>query len=145
MSIVKFSHPHPYVFDRLFRNPFLDWTQQNEQAECKHRVPSVNIRDEEATFHIDMAAPGLKKEDFSIEVNKDILSITSKTTENKEQTEEHYTRKEFSFSSFNRSFTLPETADKAQIHAKYENGILEIIIPKKEEKKEDDKKQISIA
>ncbi len=145
MSIVKFSHPHPYVFDRFFNNPFLDWAQHEQKDVCKHTVPSVNIRDEKEAFHIDMAAPGLKKENFKIEIEKDILSISSEVEQSDETHADNFTRKEFSFQAFNRSFTLPETADKSKIHAKYEDGILNIVIPKKEEQKEDDKKQISIS
>ena len=97
-------------------------------------MPSVNVKEEDSTYQIMVAAPGMKKEDFNIGIDRNILTISS---ENKSETEEKdeqgfFTKREFNFSSFSRSFTLPESVDIDNIEASYENGILNVSVPKKE-------------
>lgn len=107
-------------------------------------VPAVNIKDNTENFELELAVPGGKKEDFKVEVDNDILTISSEVkTENKE-TKEYYTRKEFSYTSFKRAFTLPETVDGGKINAKYEDGVLRLTLPKKEEALPVPKRLISI-
>lgn len=112
-------------------------------------LPSVNIKESKEDFMIEMAAPGMAKDDFSIEVKNNVLSIRgeSKTeTSNEEKSAENYTRKEFSYRSFQRSFTLNnDVMDDANIKANYENGILSLCIPKKEEAKEKAARLIEIS
>ncbi|MFC5284255.1 Hsp20/alpha crystallin family protein [Pedobacter alpinus] len=97
------------------------------------QLPPVNVVETEAYFELALAAPGLKKEDFKIALEKDILTISS---ENKtEETNVKYTRKEFGFSSFSRAFTLPESVDYTNIEASYHQGVLVVKIGKKEEAK----------
>lgn len=99
-------------------------------------IPSVNIIENLPNFVIELAAPGLRKEDFTIEVEDDSLIIASKKVEEKtEFPDSQYKRKEFNFKSFKRSFTLPESIDTEKIQANYENGVLKITLPKLEEKK----------
>lgn len=99
-------------------------------------IPSVNIIENLPNFVIELAAPGLRKEDFTIEVEDDSLIIASKKVEEKtESPDSQYKRKEFNFKSFKRSFTLPESIDTEKIQANYENGVLKITLPKLEEKK----------
>lgn len=129
MSLVKRNNLiFPSLMNDIF-NP--DWFGGMENM--KHNVPSVNIKEDDTSFHIEFAVPGLKKEDFNIELDNDVLTVSSEVKESNETKEEKFTRKEFSFRSFRRSFTLPETVDSGSINANYEDGILKLFVPKKEE------------
>ncbi|RMG88562.1 MAG: Hsp20/alpha crystallin family protein [Bacteroidetes bacterium] len=119
---------------KIFEN-FFNEDMMNFPTQFNKTVPAVNIRENEDGFSLEVAAPGLNKEDFSIELNDNVLVISSsKNTEN-EVNEDNYTRREFSYEAFQRAFTLPETVDVTKINAKYENGILVVDLPKKEEAK----------
>ncbi|BFP42338.1 Hsp20/alpha crystallin family protein [Flavobacteriaceae bacterium GF1] len=96
-------------------------------------VPAVNIRENETDFMLELAIPGFKKEDFNIEIDNEVLTISSNTKAEHTTKEENYTRREFSVSSFRRAFTLPETVDTDKIDALYEAGVLKVTLPKKEE------------
>ena len=107
-------------------------------------VPAVNISELPEGYRLEVAAPGLAKEDFNLSVEKNLLSISvSKESRNEGETNK-YTRKEFSFNSFSRTFQVPETADTEKISAKYDNGILEILVPRKVEQKDKAVKTITI-
>ncbi len=95
------------------------------------QVPSVNIIENEKDFKFMLAAPGLEKKDFKVAVENDILTISAEKKEEMKEEKESFTRKEFSFSSFSRSFKLPENCMSDKIDAKYENGILLLTMPKK--------------
>lgn len=97
-------------------------------------MPSVNVKELDNGFEIHVAAPGIKKEDLKINLERNVLTISSETkTENQEKDEKGaFTRREFNYSSFSRAFTLPEDAEPEKIEATYEDGILKITIPKKE-------------
>ncbi len=104
--------------------------------------PAVNVLETEDAFQIELAAPGLKKEDFKVNIHENTLIIsTEKTTE----TTGKYTRREFNFSTFKRSFTLPKTVDGEQIVATYTDGVLGLTLPKKEEAKPKEPRSIEIA
>ncbi|WP_431129418.1 Hsp20/alpha crystallin family protein [Flagellimonas flava] len=107
-------------------------------------VPAVNITESTEAFDIEVAAPGLKKEDFKINLENGMLTISSEKSEEKESEEKKVTRKEFSFSRFQRSFTLPESVQADNINASYKEGVLKIKLPKKEEAKKQPPKQIEI-
>lgn len=107
-------------------------------------VPAANISESDNEFKIEMAAPGLDKGDLEINVENDVLTISSRKEAQKEEKDENYMRKEFSFQSFSRSFVLPTMADADNIKATQENGIISINIPKKEEARKKPVKQISI-
>ncbi|WP_420321399.1 Hsp20/alpha crystallin family protein [Flagellimonas sp.] len=107
-------------------------------------VPAVNIAESEEAFDIEVAAPGLKKEDFKINLDNGMMTISSEKSEEKESEEKKITRKEFSFSSFQRSFTLPESVLVEKINAVYKDGVLKIKLPKKEEAKKQPPKLIDI-
>jgi len=96
-------------------------------------VPAVNIKENEKDFMLELEIPGFKKEDFNIEVDNDLLTISSEVKHEEETKDEGYTRKEFSISSFRRAFTLPETVNEEGINAVYEGGILTLTLPKREE------------
>lgn len=135
MKIVKKNSPWlPSMFDEFFPENRLESINYE-----RFSIPSVNIKEDLSTFVIELAVPGLKKEDIAIEVDKDLLKISSKNTSEKENVEENegvtYTRKEFNFTKFERSFTLPELVKTDEIQANYENGIVKITLPKVEEAK----------
>ncbi|MCX3263683.1 MAG: Hsp20/alpha crystallin family protein [Chryseobacterium sp.] len=98
-------------------------------------VPAVNISESAEAYQIELAAPGLKKEDFKVSIEKDILSISSQRSEESSSESKTYNRREYSYSAFTRSFTLPESADADRIHASYTDGVLKMTLPKKEEAK----------
>ena len=95
-------------------------------------IPDANIVEKEKNFKIELAAPGLERKDFKVEVNDGILTISGEKEEEKKEESKNYRRREFSYNSFRRSFTLPENCISDKIDAKYENGILRVLIPKKE-------------
>lgn len=145
MSLVKFSNQFPSLFDRFFDNDMYDWSNKNF-SQTNTTLPSVNIKAGTEAFEVEMVAPGFEKADFKIDLNNNMLTISSEKKKEDELKEgEQFTRREFSYQSFSRSFTLPETADNEKISAKYENGILNILIPKKEEAKPKPPKQIEIS
>jgi len=108
-------------------------------------TPKVNIREDENNYYVEVAAPGMKKEDFNVSLDNDVLTISSEVKDEKENRSGNYTRREFSYSSFSRSFTLPELAEADKIEAKYRDGILSITMPKKEEAKRKPVKTIKIS
>jgi HSP20 family protein len=129
--------------DQLFDVPST-FTLGNPASRFDGNKPAVNIKENDKEFLLEVAAPGLKKEDFNISFEKDHLVISaSKKTEEKEESHQ-VKRTEFHFESFERSFLLPEErVDIDQINAKYQDGILKLVIPKKEEQKTI--KQITVA
>lgn len=108
-------------------------------------LPAVNIKENPEEFFLEIAVPGMKKSDFNIDVEHKILSISSENKEEHEQKEETYTRREFGYSSFKRTFTLPDTIESDKISAKYNDGILTVHLPKREEAKEKPAKRISVS
>jgi len=144
MTIVRYQNQLPSLFDRFFSNELDGWNRNNF-SDTNTTLPSVNIKENSDAFEVEVAVPGFEKSDFKIELNNDILTISSEKQMNEEVKEgERITKQEFSYQSFTRSFTLPELVDEEKISAKYENGILSISIPKKEEAKPKPLKQIEI-
>ena len=121
-------------FDRFFNDFFL--TPKATVADDRGLIssmPAVNIEEQDNQFAISVAAPGMKKDDFKIEIEDGIMTISSEKKEEKETKEENFTRREFNYSSFRRSFTLPENIDEEAVKAKYQDGILNITVPKTKE------------
>ena len=108
-------------------------------------VPAVNISETDNEYTVEMAAPGMKKGDFKINLDNNVLSISSESKKEEEKKEKYFTRKEFSYQSFERSFTLPESVDQEKIMAKYTDGVLNLVLPKKEEAKVKPAKEIKIS
>lgn len=108
-------------------------------------LPAVNIIEKDDKFLIELAAPGLRKEDFKINIENGILQIDSESQREVEEEKDNYTRKEFNYSSFSRSFTLPENASEENIAANYENGVLKLKLQKLKSETSHKKKQILIA
>ncbi len=145
MNLVKFSNNHPSVFDRFFDNDMLDWNNRHF-SDTNTTLPSVNIKENTDEYIVEVAAPGFEKKDFNIEVENDTLIISSeKKINNEEKEDERVTKREFSYQSFTRSFALPVLVEREKIKAKYDNGILNILIPKKEEAKPKPPKRIEIS
>jgi HSP20 family protein len=124
------------LIDQFFNNDFFDWSNRNFSV-TNTTLPAVNIKEDNDKFQVEVAAPGLKKEDFKVEVNHNVLSISSEKREEKTEGQEGgtYTRREFSYQSFVRSFSLPESVDADKIEASYNDGVLVLNIPKREEAK----------
>ena len=122
--------------DRLFDTPTANTS-----------LPAVNVKENDESFSLEVAAPGLKKEDFHVRVDNDILTISTESENKTEEKDEkgNYTRREFSYRSFKRSFTLPESVDGDNINAKYEDGVLYVSLPKREEAKVKPARMIEIA
>lgn len=108
-------------------------------------IPKVNIKETTDDFILEMAVPGLKKSDFQIDIESQILSISTNVKEENEHKEENYTRREFGYASFKRTFTLPESVNDEKINAHYKDGILSILLPKKEEAKQKPSRSIKIS
>lgn len=118
------------LFDDWFSNDYFD------KVAIGTSIPAVNVKEHKDGISVNIAAPGLKKEDFKISLDNHVLTISAEQKSEKEQGEEgKYTRKEYNYSSFSRSFTVPESINKSDIEASYENGELKISLPKKEELK----------
>jgi HSP20 family protein len=126
----------PSIFDNWLSRDMMDWMNRNF-SDTNTTVPAVNVSENENDFQIEVAAPGMTKDDFKITLENDTLTISSeKKEEHNEKKDGQYTRKEFSYQSFSRSFTIPERiVDGDRISAKYNNGLLHITLPKKEEAK----------
>jgi HSP20 family protein len=137
MTLVKFNNGQRRnvvaprfidAFDSIFNDQFL-------APAAVSKVPAVNIIESEAGFAIELAVPGLKKEDFKINVDKNLLTVAAEVKKEEAAEGKNYTKKEFSYSSFSRSFTLPESVDQTKIEAEYTDGILKLAVAKKEEAK----------
>jgi HSP20 family protein len=110
----------------------------------RSHVPSVNISETDTNFELALAAPGKTRKDFNVELDDHVLTVSSESKHEDESKTDQYTRREFRYDNFQRSFRLPETVDTAGIKAKYDNGILTITLPKHEEAIPEPKKQIEI-
>jgi len=149
MSIIKRNSSFPAmnsIFDDLLHRDLFNWGLVNNSA-TNTTLPSVNIRETNDNFVVEMAAPGMKKEDFKIELDGNLLTISSEKEDRNEIKEgERYTRQEFSYQSFQRSFELAkDVVDEDKINARYENGLLHLTIPKKEEAKQKGPRTIQVA
>ena len=122
------------VFEEFFK-PWNDWFEKNTLFGKMITLPPVNIIENEDSYVLSLAVPGFTKEDFTISLDGLILTISSVKEENREETEEKFTRREYNFYSFPRSFTLPEDVKPEFIDAKYQDGLLMIKLPRKEEAK----------
>jgi HSP20 family protein len=108
------------------------------------KLPAVNITESDKAFGLELAAPGLEKGDFNLSVDNQQLTISCEKEEKSESKEEQFTRKEFSYQSFSRSFMLPDSVDAEKIKASYRDGVLKVAIPKKETIVKAPRKQISV-
>jgi len=148
MSLIKnnrnsFSAIPALVDDFLGRELF-NW-DNSHFSNTQTTVPAVNILESADNFEVEVAAPGMEKQDFKIQLENNTLTISSKKEQSQEKQETNYTRREFSYQSFQRTFILPrDVVNDEGIAAKYDNGVLHLIIPKKEEVKQKGPRLIEI-
>ena len=134
----------PSFIDNFFSRDLMDWNNSNFSS-TNSTLPAVNIRESEDSFQIEVAAPGLSKENFKVNLDRNLLTISSEIKHEKEEGDKKYSRHEFSYQSFQRSFTLPEAAVEGdKITAKYVDGILYVALPKREEIKPKPARDIEI-
>jgi HSP20 family protein len=137
MTLVKFNHGQKEntllpgfndVFDSIFNDTFFN-------DRMTSRVPAANISETKDNYHLELAAPGLKKEEFKLRLDRNVLHISLEQRQENNDEQRSYRTKEYSYTSFVRSFILPETADANRIEAAYTDGVLKVDIAKKEEAK----------
>lgn len=134
----RHNHPSNLFFDDFFGKDFFNFPAVERKAETT--VPAVNVKETENSFIVEAAIPGVKKENVKVELNENVLSISSETKNEANESNDKYTRKEYSYSSFKRSFTIDEDAINTEtIDAKFADGILSIVLPKKEAKEPEQK------
>lgn len=130
-------------FDNFFENSL--GTEFLSNFNTGITLPAVNIKETNEDYVLELAIPGMKKSDFSIDVDNKILSIASEVKHENEQKEDNYTRREFGYSSFKRTFTLPDSVESDKVKATYKDGILMVTLPKREEAKQKPPKRIEIS
>ena len=145
-TLVRTGDLMPSVFNDFFK-PWNNWFDVNNGGSIWGNmltVPAVNIMEEKENFKLSLAVPGMKKDDFKIDIEGDMLTISAETKEEKVEKEGKFTRNEYNFSSFRRSFTIPDGIKKDKIDARYEDGVLKIFLPKTGETKKMEAKHIAV-
>ena len=147
MSIIKRKNSNnlfPSFLDDMLGNDLMN--PSADLGNVGFNVPAANIEELEDKFVLSLAAPGKTKEDFNVELDNDVLTISSEHEDKKENgSGENFTRKEYSYESFTRSFTIPESVDVSKIKANYQDGILKLDLPKRDEAKTQPKRMIDIS
>jgi HSP20 family protein len=141
MTLIKWHNRNPLadIVNNIFDNDMTDFFGK------RFTDPSANIIEMPDSFQLDIAAPGMKKDDFRINLENNILTVSADVEDEKQEEGKNYTRKEFYYGSFSRAFTLPKTIEMEKIKADYESGVLKISLPKKDEAKVALKKEIKIS
>ncbi len=145
MSLVKYNSNNGLrsfdnFFDSFFNNNLTDIIGSDNNVS----QPSVNVIETDDEYRIEVAAPGLGKEDFDVNIDDNSLTISAEVKNEETETTDKYTRREFNYSAFKRSFNLPDTVNAEQIAASYENGVLTLNLPKREEAKPQPARKIEI-
>ena len=138
-TLTKRSY-RPFYMSNLFDGDFFPAFQNRTSS-----LPAVNIREDEKQYSLELAVPGMDKKDLRIDISEDVLTISSESKKESEESRNGYSKKEFSYSTFTRSFYLPENVDREKIEAGYREGILTVGLPKMEEEKSKVARQISIS
>ncbi len=143
MSLIKFNRRFP-LFDQMFPDILDTDRLLNEDLILKDNwIPAINVKENKENFEIEVAAPGFSKKNFEVTITDDVLTISAENKKMKDETEEEFSRKEFYYNSFKRSFTLPKSIDfSKKIKAKYDNGVLRVHLEKLEILKSDEHKKI---
>lgn len=139
MALIKRNFPALTNLSDFFNDDWFDVKLPNGDW-----FPAVNVIDNDGNYEIEVAAPGLKKDDFTINVENGVLTISGKTQKEEEQKEKNYTRKEFSYKSFSKSFTLPENVDEEAVKAKYNDGVLKLTLNKTDKEVLPPKKEVIV-
>ncbi len=133
---MKFNNGHKNHIANPFFNDVYNLLNDSTLGEkFASRTPAVNIAETENEFEVELAVPGLKKEDFKINLEKNVLTVSAEKKAEEVNETKKYSKREYSYNSFTRSFTLPQSADQNKIEADYTDGILKLTIAKKEEAK----------
>ena len=148
MSLIKRNRSSfsaiPALVDDFLGRELFNWDNSNYSA-TQTTIPSVNIKESNESFEVEVAAPGLDKKDFKVQLENNLLTISSQKERTEENQFDGYSRREFSYQSFQRSFILPkDVVNEDGIMARYENGLLQLVIPKKEEVKQKGPRLIEI-
>lgn len=135
-SLEKVSSFLPVSFDDFFK-PWRELMHglDGTRSWASFTVPAVNISEDKESYNLSMASPGMKKDDFKIDLEGNVLTISAEIEEEKEKKDEKLRRKEYSYSSFSRSFNLPDTVNRNKIEATYKDGVLKLKMQKKEDAK----------
>jgi len=147
MSLVKFKRPRLPWYDSMFSDLLGTDRLLTDDffMESRRWIPSMNVKETKKTFEIDIAAPGFDKKDFNVSIDNGILEISAENKKEMEKKTEDFTRREYNYSSFQRSFTLPENVnEKEEIDATYKNGILKLVLNKLKEVEITPKKVIEV-
>jgi len=126
-ALTRRTNALPSFVDDFF-GPWNEWL--NNGLEKTLSVPAVNITEVDGQYNVSVAAPGMKKDDFKIDLEGDVLTVSAEKEESKEDKGKQYNRREYNYSSFSRSFTLPKDVDRDKIEAKYEDGVLNLVLLK---------------
>ena len=138
-SIVRSEDLLPTFFSDFYR-PWNEWFEDR----WVKTVPAVNVTETEKSFTLELAVPGLSKEDFNIRLDNGVLTISAEKETERKAEEDKFTRREYNYSSFTRSFSLPENCNPEKIDAKYDNGVLKLMLPKKEFTKKQEALKVSV-
>lgn len=130
----------PDLLDRFFNDNYV----RNKNAINDYTVPAVNVSEDEKQYEVDVAAPGMEKKDFNIDVTDNMLTISAEKEQEDKQEEENYVRREFGYTQFKRTFALPDNVNEEKIDANYKDGVLKIAIPKKEIEKAKAQRKIDV-
>lgn len=142
-ALSRQSEKRPALFENFFK-PWNEFFGNDDFWNRAINVPAVNIKEEKDEYNVSLAAPGLKKNDFRIDIDGDMLTISCEKEETKEEKDKKYTRKEYNYSSFSRSFTLPADVNREKIDAHYTDGVLTIALPRKANGKSESATQITV-
>lgn len=148
MTLVKFNDwnnravAHNYF---PFSDLMSDFFGNEGYCDDYNAIPEANISEDENKYQIELAVPGLEKKDITVEINKDILKVHHESPEKKENENHRYSRREFLYNGFTRTFIIPESVDDSKMKAKYENGILMLELPKKQKSEVEQKREIRIS
>lgn len=140
LSTIRKRNSNPFYMSNLFDYDFFPVLSNMTSS-----MPAVNIKEDEKSYILDLAIPGIDKKDMKIDINEDVLTISSETKTEAEESKDGYKRKEFSYSSFCRSFYIPENVNREKVTAAYKDGILNVVLPKQDEEKAKLTKQIKIS
>ncbi|MBX9781727.1 MAG: Hsp20/alpha crystallin family protein [Chitinophagaceae bacterium] len=143
LAVTKANEPIPALFNDFFK-PWNEWFDNGGLWNKAMNMPAVNITENKDEYLVSLAVPGMKKNDFNIDVDGNMITISCEKEESKEEKEKKFTRKEYNYTSFSRSFTLPDEVNKEKIEANYEEGLLKISLPRKEEAKKPSAKHIAV-
>lgn len=142
-ALTKKTERMPLMFDDFFK-PWNEWFDNGGIWGRTMNVPAVNITENKDEYLVSLAVPGMKKDDFKIDLDGNLLTISSEKEESKEEKDKKFTRKEYSFTSFSRCFTLPEAINREKIDATYEEGVLKISLPFRDGAKKPVAKHIAV-